>query len=86
MLIDNCSAHKPLPSLSNLTVEYLPANTTSILQPLDQGIVQSFKVHYRREMCSRILRDMESSSFQMSAKDQVKKITLLDALYLVDKA
>ncbi len=31
LLVDNCAAHEPLPELSKLRVEFLPANTTSIL-------------------------------------------------------
>ena len=34
--------------LTNLVVLFLPANTTSHIQPLDQGIIAGFKAHYRR--------------------------------------
>ena len=48
MFIDNCTAHKDVPSLENIELKYLPPNTTSILQPLDQGIVKNFKTLYRK--------------------------------------
>jgi hypothetical protein len=31
-----------------IDVAFLPANTTSLIQPLDQGVVRSFKAHYTR--------------------------------------
>ena len=48
LLLDNCTSHK----LDNLTLEnvevyFLPPNTTSKLQPMDAGIIMSFKKHYR---------------------------------------
>ncbi|KAI8488922.1 hypothetical protein Bbelb_334400 [Branchiostoma belcheri] len=38
LLLDNCTAH-PDVQLRNIRLVFLPANTTSILQPLDQGII-----------------------------------------------
>ena len=48
LLLDNASSHsyKDI-SLSNTTLEFLPPATTSHLQPLDAGIIQNFKVHYK---------------------------------------
>ena len=34
--------------LRNTTVIFLPTNTTSICQPLDQGIIRAWKTHYRK--------------------------------------
>ena len=54
LLMDNASSHR-LPveaieqerlkmiELSNITLLFLPANTTSIVQPLDAGIIHAFK-------------------------------------------
>ena len=54
LLLDNCRAHPPANLLRSadgkITVMYLPPNTTSVIQPLDQGIISSFKRHYRREL------------------------------------
>ncbi|XP_013164004.1 PREDICTED: tigger transposable element-derived protein 6-like isoform X2 [Papilio xuthus] len=59
MFIDNCTAHGEIPKLKNIKIKYLPPNTTSKLQPLDQGIIQSFKMHYGKEIVRRFLADLE---------------------------
>ena len=47
LLIDNASSHKLEENeiLSNITLHFLPPNTTSHIQPIDQGIIHSFKVY-----------------------------------------
>jgi|GraSoiStandDraft_39_1057311.scaffolds.fasta_scaffold394993_2 hypothetical protein len=48
LLIDNASSHQlaesEIEELSNIKLYFLPPNTTSHLQPIDQGIISSFKV------------------------------------------
>lgn len=67
LLIDNCPAHKltkevtpvdkPAIKMSNLSVHFLPKNTTARLQPLDAGVIASFKRQFlkrkMREACKR---------------------------------
>ncbi|XP_063241569.1 tigger transposable element-derived protein 6-like [Bacillus rossius redtenbacheri] len=47
LFVDNCPAHPPLDNLRNIELVFLPKNTTSVLQPLDQGIIQQVKLKYR---------------------------------------
>ena len=46
LLVDNCPAHKRTREYSHVKLVFLPANTTSIMQPLDQGIIRAFKARY----------------------------------------
>ena len=48
MIVDNCPAHPKLNSLQSIELHFLPPNCTSVLQPLDQGIIRLFKFHYRK--------------------------------------
>ena len=60
LLIDNCPAHKNVHDLTNVKVQYLPPNTTAVLQPCDQGIIQATKRRYRSRLLKRTLAAYES--------------------------
>lgn len=82
LLVDNCPAHPVVPNLSNIKLCFLPANTTSMLQPLDQGVIKSLKVHFRKFQIVKMLQQSEESS-----ENEFKwKITILDAVTMISKA
>jgi hypothetical protein len=41
--------------LSNVIVIYLPPNTTALIQPLDQGVIRSWKCTYRQLLLDWLL-------------------------------
>ncbi|XP_037521072.1 tigger transposable element-derived protein 4 [Rhipicephalus sanguineus] len=55
LLVDNCSAHKVDVETKAIELAFLPANTTAVLQPMDQGIIKNLKSFYRRQMLERII-------------------------------
>ena len=44
LLLDNVSSRRVSAPLLNVTVQMLPPNTSSFLQPQDAGLIQSFKI------------------------------------------
>ncbi|BFZ00329.1 hypothetical protein BsWGS_03368 [Bradybaena similaris] len=59
LLLDNCRAH---PSTNDLISEcgqiftiLLPPNSTSLIQPMDQGIIQNMKCHYRGGLLRKLV-------------------------------
>lgn len=82
LFMDNATSHPNL-SLSNITLVFLPPNTTSRIQPLDQGIINSFKIHYRTKVMKRLLSriDEVSNVFELA-----KSINCLDAIYWIHEA
>ncbi|CAB5388009.1 unnamed protein product [Rhizophagus irregularis] len=75
-LFDDLS--QPL-ELTNITIKYLPPNTTSHLQPMDQGIINNFKVKYKQYYCWHLIRQFDNG------EDIGRKLNLLEAInYLSD--
>ena len=44
----------------NVLVLFLPPNVTSVIQPLDQGIIAAFKAHYRKQHVSFIIQELKN--------------------------
>jgi hypothetical protein len=59
LLADSCMTHTNNSLLSNIKVIFLPANTTSLIQPCDQRIIRAFKAHYCEEMRAQIIAELD---------------------------
>lgn len=55
LIVDNCSAHIVNVRLTHVRLEFLPPNNTSLLQPLDQGIIKSVKAEFRKRLVQRFI-------------------------------
>ncbi|XP_061175614.1 tigger transposable element-derived protein 6-like [Saccostrea echinata] len=87
LLVDNCSAHPKdaADRLTNIRLQFLPANTTSIIQPCDQGIIRNLKALYRSQLIKKMVSEIDSGSISTTT-DLAKRLTLLDAVHLLSKA
>lgn len=74
LLVDNCTAHIEPKNLDYIKLVFLPPNTTSVLQPMDQGVIRSLKCIYRKQLILRILESYD--------KNVECNISLLDAMLL----
>lgn len=64
ILMDNCPAHNNLGNFSNIKIAFLPHNTTSLIQPLDQGIIRALKANYRRFFINNIFCSNNPKKFK----------------------
>ncbi|CAM1307615.1 TIGD4 (predicted) [Pycnogonum litorale] len=72
LFVDNVSSHKDELTLKATTVKFFPPNTTSKLQPMDQGVIRSCKTHYRRRLLKRLIADIEAGrDHEISLKDGI---------------
>ena len=86
LLMDNAGCHlqELKEKYSNIKIIFLPPNTTSHLQPLDLGIIQNFKVFYRK----LFLRFVVSKIYQTTgtATQHVQSVDVLKAIRWVAEA
>lgn len=79
LFLDNATCHPESmkDQYSHIKVVFLPKNTTSRLQPLDAGIIQNFKVKYRKKLVKHVLARINDGH---SATDIVKSVSILQAI------
>ena len=84
LLMDNFGAHSSgvemAPPPLNIRIQWLPPNSTSHFQPLDQGIIQNLKVYYRKSWLEFMIQRYENE------QDPIKEMNLLYMVRWLRKA
>ena len=76
LLLDNAPSHKMSAELTNVKVIMLPPNTTSHIQPMDAGIINNFKVNYKRNLVKHYVCEIDN-------KGSFERVDLKQAIYFV---
>ncbi|XP_033215053.1 zinc finger protein 37-like isoform X1 [Belonocnema kinseyi] len=86
LLLNNTLCHPPVEELNKIDpqfkVSYLPPNVSSLIQPMDQGIIQSMKRNYKKIFLRRMRADENSGNIV----NFVKSWTLLDTSFAAASA
>ncbi|KAG0438188.1 Tigger transposable element-derived protein 6, partial [Dictyocoela muelleri] len=81
LLIDNATSHKYIPNqYENIKIVFIPPNSTSIIQPLDAGIIANFKVKYKFQLVRFLLKNLEKTHLER------KNMHILEAIRYVVSA
>ena len=74
LFLDNAPSHPHL-SLKNVKLAFLPANTTSVSQQMDQGIIQTLKLKFRSKQLQFVLDQMDKDS-TITGRELLHKISV----------
>lgn len=58
-LVDNCSIHGIVPGLFSIQLEFLPASTTTLLEPMEKVQLRHLKYISRKSLLQRMLLSKE---------------------------
>ncbi|XP_054737670.1 jerky protein homolog-like [Anastrepha obliqua] len=84
LVLDNAPTYPRDCGVDDIKLVYLAPNVTSLVQPMDQGVIESLKRRYRRKLVSEILQHSESED--KGLLDVIKKIHIKDVIYILATA
>ena len=83
LLLDNAPAHPDCSVLVSqdkaIKAMFLPPNTTALIQPMDQGVLEALKRRYRRAMLQKLLLQDQAGQ---SIIEAIKGINMKDVVYM----
>ena len=79
LIVDNCPAHLKVDGLKAIELIFLPPNTMSKTQPMDQGVIRSLKAFYRHSIIKRYITSIDGGR-------SPKNVNMLEAMILLTVA
>jgi hypothetical protein len=83
LIMDNAGGHAIDLSYDGVQIEFLPPNTTSLIQPMDQSVIRAFKALYTRYALQNLVEAMDSD---FSLKAYWPKYTIATCLQNIQRA
>lgn len=81
LFMDNATCHRTTLTLPHVKFAFLPPNCSSVLQPLDQGVIWSFKCIFRKQLLEFVMSMLEDECPRVKID-----INLLLALQLIKRS
>ena len=83
LFCDNASCHKLNYEVSSTKLIFMPSNTTSLIQLLDQGFIRTVKIYYRTQLIRQMVIAIDNG---VKLDDFVRSISVLKAVYMLKRA
>lgn len=86
LVVDNAPSHPAsLADISdNIKIAFLPPNTTSLIQPCDQGIISTFKSYYLRSTLADLVKVTEEEN--ITVKEYWIQFSVKNALNFIKRS
>ncbi|KAF0703573.1 jerky protein-like, partial [Aphis craccivora] len=87
LFIDNAPCHPSENELRDgeIYMKFLPPNVTALIQPMDQGVIETTKRLFRKKLIMFLLEQQEANPL-VNFMDLLKKLTIKTVLYLAAEA
>lgn len=92
LLMDNCKSHCVGDVHPNIEIMFLPANTTSLIQPMDQTVIATFKSYYLQRVMDKMVqfinyhRQCEDFHAMNVVKTFWKKFSIADSITFIQES
>lgn len=85
LLLDNAPTHPSAEQLESGEIKamFLPPAVTSLIQPMDQGVLENLKRNYRRLLLEHILEEVDEGA---NLTECLKKLNLKNVVYWIASA
>lgn len=84
LFIDNTPTHCEI-TLKNVNLQFFPANTTLVLQPMDQEIIDSTKLKFRKLQLQHLVTVMDTRK-EKSCSEILMEVNVLEVIYWIKKS
>jgi DDE superfamily endonuclease./Tc5 transposase DNA-binding domain./CENP-B N-terminal DNA-binding domain. len=86
LIVDSAAGHPTIIQdlCEHIQVAFIPPNSTSLIQPMDHGVIATFKTYYLKKTFDMLVKAVDDKN--MSVKEFWKSFTIRDAIMLVGEA
>ncbi|XP_064103313.1 tigger transposable element-derived protein 1-like [Macrobrachium nipponense] len=86
LLMDCAGGHAMDLHYKGVQVEFLPPNTTSLIQPMDQGVIRAFKALYTRSTMEGLISSIDEGDDDFSLKKYWREYNIATCLANIQNA